>query len=87
MLLLTFFTNKILNVREELQLEKNSVDNQFPEPSPYHGTMFCEFEPVTTNELSELIRTSGRKSCALDPIPASVLMVAWTCCYRLLLRL
>ena len=69
-----FFTNKILNVREELQLEKNSVDNQFPEPPPYHGTMFCEFEPVTTNELSELIRTSGRKSCALDPIPASVLM-------------
>ena len=49
-----FFTNKILNVREELQLEKNSVDNQFPEPPPYHGTMFCEFEPVTTNELSEL---------------------------------
>ena len=34
---------------------------------------FCEFKLVTTKELSGLIRTSGRKSCALDPIPASVL--------------
>ena len=50
------------------------MDNQFSEPTPYHGTTFCEFEPVTTKKLSELIRTSGRKFCALDPIPASVLM-------------
>ena len=45
------------------------MDDQFPEPPPYHGTMFCEFEPVTSKELSELIRTSDRKSSALYPIP------------------
>ena len=58
----------------ELQLERNTIDDHFPEPSPYQGTTFCEFKLVTTKELSELIRSSGRKSCALDPIPASVLM-------------
>ena len=68
-----FFIDKISNIREELQLEKNSIDDQFPEPPSYHGTTFCEFKLVTTKELSGLIRTSGRKSCALDPIPASVL--------------
>ena len=52
-----FFINKILNIREELQLEKNTVDDQFPEAPPYHGTTFCEFELVTTKELSELNRT------------------------------
>ena len=49
------------------------MDDQFPEPPSYHGTAFCEFKLVTTKELSGLIRTSGRNSCALDPIPASVL--------------
>ena len=49
------------------------MDDPFPEPPSYHGTAFCEFKLVTTKELSGLIRTSGRNSCALDPIPASVL--------------
>ncbi|KAK3754683.1 hypothetical protein QZH41_015382 [Actinostola sp. cb2023] len=76
-----FFINKISDIREELQLEKNTVDDQFPEPPPYYGTKLCEFELVTTEELSKLMRASGRKSCALDPIPASVLMG----CFDLLL--
>lgn len=37
MLLLTFFINKILNIREELQLERNTMDDHFPEPLPYEG--------------------------------------------------
>ncbi|KAK3751926.1 hypothetical protein QZH41_010686, partial [Actinostola sp. cb2023] len=53
-----FFINKISDIREELQLEKNTVDDQFPEPPPYYGTKLCEFELVTTEELSKLIRSS-----------------------------
>ena len=50
-----FFINKISNIREELQLERNTMDDHFPEPPPYQGSTFCEFKFVTTKELSELI--------------------------------
>ena len=68
-----FFTDKITAIREELQLEKNAVDDCLPEPPPYSGDRFCEFQPVTIEELSNLVGSSGSKSCALDPIPAPVL--------------
>ena len=54
-------------------MKKNTVDDYFPEPQSYSGIKFCEFEPVTADELSNLIGASSLKSCALDPIPASVL--------------
>ena len=68
-----FFTDKITAIREELQLEKNAVDDRLPEPPPYSGDRFCEFQLVSIEELSNLVCSSGFKSCALDPIPAQVL--------------
>ena len=68
-----YFTTKISNIREELQLKKNSVDTYLPEPSTYSGVKLCEFKSVTTKELHSLISGSSLKSCALDPIPAPVL--------------
>ena len=68
-----FFIDKISIIREELQLKKNTADYHFLEPPAYSGVTFCEFEPVTAEDLSNLISASSLKSCALDPIPASVL--------------
>ena len=49
------------------------MDDRLPEPPPYSGDRFCEFQLVSIEELSNLVGSSGFKSCALDPIPAQVL--------------
>ena len=33
----------------------------------------CEFDPVTSQELSDIIRGTTMKTCQLDPLPATVL--------------
>ena len=68
-----FFTTKISLICDELQVKRNSVENISELGNNYCGTKLTEFEPVYCDDLSKLIGTSTLKSCALDPLPASVL--------------
>ena len=67
-----FFTTKISLICDELQVKRNSVENITELGNNYYGTKLTEFEPVHCDDLSKLIGTSTLKSCALDPLPASV---------------
>ncbi|XP_076467201.1 uncharacterized protein LOC143298271 [Babylonia areolata] len=44
-----------------------------PEFSVFAGTSMCDFKPVTEVQVKEILVSAPCKSCALDPIPASVL--------------
>ena len=56
-----YFTTKISNIREELQLKKNSVDTYLPEPSTYSGVELCEFKSVQPRSciVSSVVRVSS----------------------------
>lgn len=66
--LLTFFINKVLNIR--LQIPSTTQDTSLPPniPAPLHL-----FEPITLSELTKTISQMKRSSCNLDTIPTSLL--------------
>ena len=67
----SFFTNKISCIREQLDL--TCVSN------PFFGNLCSNkmnvFKNVTSNEVKEIILSSPSKSCALDPLPTTLLKV------------
>ena len=67
-----FFTDKITAIREELHLCRGGPAEPLVEVS-YDGPKFECFKQVSCQELSNLLAKSSIKSCALDPIPATVL--------------
>ena len=67
-----FFTDKITAIREELHLCRGGPAEPLVEVS-YDGPKFECFKQVSCQELSDLLAKSSIKSCALDPIPATVL--------------
>ena len=69
-----YFEQKISNIRTELDLRRTEVQNPFPDSSQRHSdAQLGHFTPVTTTQLANLISKTARKSCDLDPIPATVL--------------
>ena len=66
----TFFVDKI-----EKNRLKFRTDNRKPEfiPSPEIKCHLTCFEPATSEEVRKLILTSPTRTCALDPIPTSLL--------------
>lgn len=71
----SFFSSKVEAVRREL----DSVATFYPETgssflsSNSADDLFREFLPVSEEQVKCLIRSSPTKSCALDPIPTSLL--------------
>ena len=69
-----YFEQKISNIRTELDLRRTEVQNPSPDSSQRHSdAQLGHFTPVTTTQLANLISKTARKSCDLDPIPATVL--------------
>ena len=66
----TFFVDKIEKHRLKLR-----TDNRQPEfvPPPEIKCHLTCFEPATSEEVRKLILKSPTKTCALDPIPTSLL--------------
>ena len=69
-----YFEQKISNIRAELNLRRVELQNPFPDSSEQHtDVQLHHFTPVTTTQLANFIGKTERKSCDLDPIPATVL--------------
>ena len=72
-----FFVNKITKIRTELPtFSTDDIVLSFTEQldSPRFNTALDCFIPTTETELRGLILKSAKKSCCLDPIPASLLI-------------
>ena len=72
-----FFVNKITKMRTELPtFSTDDIVLSFTEQldSPRFNTTLDCFIPTTETELRGLILKSAKKSCCLDPIPASLLI-------------
>ena len=72
-----FFVNKITKIRTELPtFSTDDIALSFTEQldSPQFNTALDCFIPATETELRGLILKSAKKSCCLDPIPASLLI-------------
>ena len=70
----TFFTEKIVKIREEL--EQSSVDcpPHVENARPiFNGKVWSEFRPVTEAEVEKVIKSSPSTSCPLDPLPTRIL--------------
>ena len=69
-----YFEQKITNIRAELDLRRTELRNPSPDVSQEHShVQLRHFTPVTTAQPGNLIGRTARKSCDLDPVPATVL--------------
>ena len=71
-----FFCNKIAVLRNELT--DKSINNNQPNPvpvpePPIQCVEFTEFQTVTEQEVGNIVDKISKKSCELDPIPATIL--------------
>ena len=75
----SFFIDKIRLIRESLPVYSPSTPNL---PSENSVTVCpCEgvtFQRVSTEHIAHLIKSSEVKTCALDPLPASLLTKCWS---------
>ena len=59
------------------ELNNKSINNNQPSTVPVEPPVQCvefrEFQTVTEHEVGNIVNTSGKKSCELDPIPATIL--------------
>ena len=67
-----FFTEKIPKIRIGLESRKAGVVNQFSDCAAPMVTL-CEFDPVTSQKLLDIICGTTVKTCQLNPLPATVL--------------
>jgi len=65
----TFFIDKIINLRQELQSLSHPVDG-----THFHGNSFDTFHPVTIADVKAVILHMPKKSCELDPVPISLFL-------------
>ena len=69
-----YFEQKITNIRAELDLRRSELRNPFLDASQEHShVQLRHFTPVTTTQLGNLNGRTARKSCDLEPVPATVL--------------
>ena len=66
----TFLVHKIEKIR--LKFRTDNCKPKFIPPPEIKCYLTC-FEPATSEEVRKLILTSPTKTCALDPIPTSLL--------------
>ena len=68
-----FFDKKIASIRTELSNEATpSTQSCEVNKQPCHAE-FTEFRVMSEREIESFVDTIGKKSCDLDPIPASIL--------------
>ena len=72
-----FYVNKIKNIRDKIPSNghNNNGNEMFNEPEykRFQGDSFNNFEPVTIDELKEIIKSSNTKTSCQDPLPQYIL--------------
>ena len=76
-----FFSKKVQRIRTSLPPTTNSTCADTNIAHNNTGVELSEFSPTSVNELSSLLKSISKKSCSLDPIPATVMKA----CYDTLL--
>ena len=70
-----YFSNKIANIRKDLENIQNNIDEDEHPTTPSRLDKDVEplrsFANVSMEKVSKLIRSGNSKSCALDPMPTS----------------
>jgi len=83
----TFFVDKIDNIHNTIsdtnymntlssKINNNISPNSPPSSPPFDsssGFYLSEFDPCSEEEVTEMIKECGMKSCSLDPLPADLL--------------
>ena len=68
-----FFDKKIATIRTELSNEMTSTIQSYEANEPPCHVEFTEFRVMSEREVGRCMDKIGKKSCDLDPIPASIL--------------
>ena len=69
-----FERKKIVTIRADLDLRRPILQDPFSDACFEHSkVLFRQFIPVSEMQLEKLVTKFSRKSCDLDPIPATVL--------------
>ena len=69
-----YFERKISTIRADLDLRRPILQDPFPDACFEHSkVLFWQFTLVSGMQLEKLVTKFSRKSCDLDPIPATVL--------------
>ena len=66
-----FFIEKVNKIRKSIPEIKDKATYY---SRPFRGEMMMEFEPTTEDELKNIIRQTGVKTCAEDPLPSKLFM-------------
>ena len=65
----TFFKEKVDKIRDNFTQNQPSA---FENDAPFAGPTLGQFEPLTENEVSLIIKSSKSKSCELDHLPTTL---------------
>ena len=68
-----YFGDKIKSIRQDLENSSNTPDYTTNVASDFDGVPLEKFRIVHQGEVRKIITSSPSKSCALDPIPTSIL--------------
>ena len=68
-----YFGDKIKSIRQDLENSLNTPDYTTNVASDFDGVPLEKFRIVHQDEVRKIITSSPSKSCALDPIPTSIL--------------
>ena len=69
-----FFVGKITNIRRAIDsCPVTTTIYDYVSCDYYQSAQLCEFTPATTIDIRRIILESSAKSCALDPMPTSLL--------------
>ncbi|KAK6191023.1 hypothetical protein SNE40_002773 [Patella caerulea] len=67
-----YFTDKIDNIRTELETDNNSETTCLSVISP-PSQVLSEFSPTSNKEIKQLVAKSSSSTCELDPLPSPLL--------------
>ena len=67
-----FFSNKITTEREELAIDSSHCNQLNQEEQYVQCVKFSNFQKVTEYDIKNFIDKVGKKSCKLDPVPATI---------------
>ena len=67
-----FFSNKIITIRNELETHSSYYTQPNQEERYVQCAKFTSFQDVTEQEIKHFIDKVDKKSCELDPVPATI---------------
>ena len=67
-----FFSNKITTIRNELDSDSSHYIQLIQEEQHVQCVKFTNFQEITKHDIINFIEKDDKKSCELDPIPATI---------------